>query len=72
MLNEVYDNGGEHVAVFNTVCRVKYKKLWNLLRIAGHKDEIKIIDPNLNGYRKLRIHSIGECNYNRYLPIWGG
>lgn len=69
-IKEMYGNGATHFSAFNTVCRIQTAPIWNVLKKVGHKDLMFYSDIYLNGYRKLRIHSIGECNYNRYSPEW--
>ena len=71
-ITKFHDLGVSRFTLFNAVCTAIDKPAWSLIGRACHKDQIK--DPTLTptGYTKLRVHTVGDCYYNRFIPIWGG
>ena len=56
--------------------RTKIKSLNYEIRVVnGNTYIIGIADDDKASseiYTRTRVHTVGDCYYNRYLPIWGG
>ena len=71
-LRQFHELGVEKFTIFNAPCTVPNKSVWS---IAGNACHIGIADNNeitSDAYKKTKVHTVGDCYYNRYLPIWGG
>ena len=71
-LLEIYEAGGKRISLWDTQERAAERRVWNLLRRAGHREEILAAQPDENGcslrYRFLRL---GEKFIGRVRPSWG-
>ena len=71
-LLEIYNAGGKRISLWDTQERAAERRVWNLLRRAGHPEEILAAEPDENGcaerYRFLRL---GGKHIGRVRPSWG-
>ena len=69
---ELYAHGAERFALWDTYCRVPHNDLRATIAKLGHKDELEDLDIE-GAHKKLyRVLRIGNMNFGRYKPYWGG
>ena len=69
---ELYSHGAERFALWDTYCRVPYLDLRAMISKLGHKDELPHLDPEGTHKKLYRVLTIGNMNFGRYKPYWGG
>ena len=72
ILRQFHELGIDRLTIFNTPVYVRNALVWSIARKACH---IGIADDDKASseiYTRTRVHTVGDCYYNRYLPIWGG
>ena len=71
-LLEIYDAGGKRISLWDTQERAAERRVWNLLRRAGHRDEILAAAPDENGCcARYRFLFLGGKSVGRVRPSWG-
>ena len=71
-LAELYDAGMYGMSIWNAPCLSTCGALWDFCRKLGHVDGIANRAAFPDGYKTYRVIKYGNCNINRYKPIWGG
>lgn len=68
---ELYESGARRIAYWDGCCRRWCGAMWNVAAKAGHRDEIKDIDPD-EGWKIYRPIYLGSYHIGMYSPTWGG
>ena len=69
---QLYSLGAERFALWDTYCRVPYNDMRAMIAKLGHKDELPHLDPEGTHKKHYRVLTIGNMNFGRYKPYWGG
>ena len=72
-ISMMHEMGINRFTLFNAVCLVVFNyPVWSVCKQVCHKGMLNDKEKTPSGYTKLRVHTVGDCYYNRFLPIWGG
>lgn len=69
---ELYSLGAERFALWDTYCRVPYNDMRAMISKLGHKDELADLMPEGASKKSYRVLTLGNMNFGRYKPYWGG
>ncbi|MBQ8955032.1 MAG: hypothetical protein IJ048_13045 [Clostridia bacterium] len=71
-LMEIFEAGGRGVSLWDTHQRAAMRRTWNLLRRAGHRDEIAAFSRGEDGCStRHRFLELGGLSERRVRPSWG-
>ncbi len=70
---ELYDNGAQRFALWDTYDRVPVKAQWNMMRWLGHRQALSSMRPQeISPVRHWKIFRLAGYDVSRYNPAWGG
>ncbi len=69
---QLYSLGAERFALWDTYCRVTYNDMRAMIAKLGHKEELEGLVPEGIRKKTYRLLTIGNMNFGRYKPYWGG